>query len=185
MLLERVVYAGDTPLLSELRVSQVGPLRLRIAAGRFRTTGEARVEIERPEHDALVKAGKAERLGDGRVRAWLLDERGEPIEPAREYAVPDTDLDIPQAAEDRAYGVWLCTDGVQVRPMLRRVQGVTAPLPAPWRECCSFPIVLTFVVPVGTTDLRDIPIEVLTVKPGFPAGTGPADWRLQSGRARV
>lgn len=44
-------------------------------------------------------------------------------------------------------------------------------------------LVFPFVVPPGCTDLAAVDIFVLTVLPGFPAGTTAADWQVQSGGA--
>ncbi len=52
-------------------------------------------------------------------------------------------------------------------------------VPAGWRT--GHAIVFPFVIPAGATTLDEIAICVLTVEPGFPAGTVASDWVQQSG----
>ena len=54
------------------------------------------------------------------------------------------------------------------------------PLPAGWRTLSV--LICTVTVPRGATDLTEVPIHVLTVRPGFPPGTGPVDAMIQRGQ---
>ena len=180
----RVMYAGETPLASTCTVSVVAPMTLRIAPCVFTTTGEARVRAYRPEHhQALLDEGKAERLPHDptRVRLWKLGKDGQPVERSQALTLP--------AAVDM-----VATPGATHRIVLTR-RGDTVRLDAllqrrPTRGAYpAFPpghapvqiLAFDFAVPAGTTDLHTVPVEVFTVLPGFPPGTGPADWRMQTG----
>lgn len=181
------IYAGDTPLASTLTVRQSGPMALTVSAGAFTTTGEARItqradEVPAPVAEVEIAAGRAERLADGRLRLWLLDEQGEPWRPSRTHLLAD-DVAFTLVADATAvkrYTIELgLVGGVPTLLCRSQIAGEAAPdPPADW-ELGHW--LVNAVIPPGTADLADVPIAVFTVVPGFPAGTTGADWLVQRG----
>jgi hypothetical protein len=170
---ERIIYAGDTPLINTCTVVQSGPMELTIAPCSFTTTGQAKVfsVLESLPAQvglgALAKAlreGKAEWFKGNRVRAWLRDENGEIIERAktRRLVVPSV-LTVP---DGNTYFIYLVE---KVGPILEVVLlPITDPRPAEYVHYLAF----EFMVPLGTTDLNGIKIEVFTVRPGHTPAKG-------------
>jgi len=186
MIIQRTIYAGDTPLESTIVVEQTGPMQLTVRAGHFTTTGQARIVPLSPQVEELIAAGKAERLPDGlRALVWLVDRDGSPIELSQTYVLEsDQVLDlVSHPSYDKFYRVELVFNGISVDMLaMSRIDAYPMP-PTGWREVHD--LVFEFGVPAGATSLSDIEIPVLTVLPGFPPGTGPEDWLVQTGTGVV
>lgn len=162
-IIERVIHAGDTPLASTCTVTQTGPMELTVLACSFTTTGQARIVAKEkvPSLPNEIAAGRVQMMPDGkRVRGWLRNKDGTIIDKSKTHtAVTSTALII--TAGD-TWVVYL-TDGPGVTmPVVLQKAG--DPRPANFVEF----IVMPFTVPIGTTDLSTIDIEVFTVKPDFP-----------------
>ena len=185
-----LIYAGETPFASSIEVAQTGPMTLTIRAGSFTTTGEAVIRrYEAAAHGALVASGKAERLAGGeRVRVWLQDADGQPIDKAATSTL-GADIAMPVTADPGLVTSWraaLALDpaaAVTILPQSRLGGAPWPATPAGWRVIHT--LVYNFDVPPGTVTLTTVPIYVVTVRPGFPSGTGPDDWRHQSARLPV
>lgn len=181
-----LIYAGDSPLASTITVEQTGPMQLTVRAGSFTTTGQARLRPYVPaDHDPIIVQGKAEKLADGtRVRLWIQKANGTPLESAKTYALAANQI-ITVTSDPLAavtYTIDLITDdlvaAVLVKRKLVEVEKYGPP-PAGWHKIHE--LLFEFILPPGTTDLAGLTMYVLTVKPGFPPGTGPADWQTQTG----
>lgn len=177
------IYAGDTPLACSIRVEQTGPMQLTVRAGSLTTTGQARIfnvsDIDAALLVEMLAGGKAEMV-DGRVRIWIQDVYGEPIAKSQTYSlVTDQAIDFSTDADYRKHcfvELGLYDGQVDVLIQQRLDNGFEYPAPpAGWTLIHQ--IVLEFVIEPDATELPDI--FVLTVEPGFPAGTGPADWLMQ------
>ena len=185
-----LIYAGETPLACSIEVVQQGPMTLVIRAGSFTTTGEAAIRrYDTATHGALVAAGKAERLVDAaRVRVWLQDINGQPVQKSVAHALA---ADFAMLVSDNPVLVksWRAalaldpTGSVTVLPQSRLGSDPWPVTPPGWDVIHT--IVYNFDVPPGTVTLAPIAIYVVTVRPGFPPGTGPEDWRHQSARLPV
>ena len=165
---ERVIYAGNTPLASDCRVTQTGPMELTVAPCSFATTGEARIASRLDSAFALMGVGpiaqalredKAEWHGN-RVRIWLRDKEGNIIEKSVTWRLPT--VEIIGVTPGETYFLYLIEDvGVTMEVLLIPV---SSPRPAGYIHYLAF----EFTVPLGTTDLGGIEIEVFTVRPNFP-----------------
>ena len=165
---ERVIYAGPTPLASDCRVTQTGPMELTVAPCTFTTTGTARIYsilqslVARSGVGKLAGAlreGKAEWTSNGlRIRAWLRDKQGDIIERSATWILPvaESVTVIP----GNTYFLYLVKKvGVTMEIKLLPVND---PMPTTYVHY----IALDFTVPLGTTDLNTVKIEVYTVRPG-------------------
>lgn len=184
------IYAGDTPLACSITVEQTGPMQLTVRAGSFTTTGHALIRDYDPTlHDPLLAAGKAEKLPDlKRLRIWIQNASGTPIEQAATYVLAaDQIVDLTSdPVFPVAYALDLMSDGVAMQVLVkRRIVGIGeyGGQPPGWRTVHA--LAFEFMLPPGTTDISGVEIFALTVHPGFPPGTGPADWTIQMGRAAL
>ena len=184
---ERVIHAGDTPLASDCRVTQTGPMELTVMPCFWTTTGEARIVdvtkaignfadntlptfkerftsgIQELEH--RVAAGEIEYMPDGkRIRGWLKNKDGSIIRKKATYRVaPKTVLTI---VAGQKYVVYMLRGPGQT-------MNVALMNPADTRPSTFIDyLVFKFDVPVGTTDLNTITLEVFTVRPNFPPRKG-------------
>jgi hypothetical protein len=184
MLMPQTIYAGDTPLACTVRVEQTGPMQLTVRAGRFTTTGEARITPEQPDDPGEIAAGRAERLPDGvRVRRWLLDAQGAPWRPSVTHTLR-TDAPFPLTADSTSPKTYLIELGLLngTPEVLCRSQLAGEALPDPpagWEPVHW--LAGPFVVPAGATTLDALAIPVFAVLPDFPPGTTAADWATQRG----
>jgi hypothetical protein len=185
-----LIYAGDTPLVCTITVEQTGPMRIVVRAGIFTTTGQARIlDYDPVAHDPFIADGRAETLPDGkRVRIWLQDKNGAPIDKAATHRLgADQVIDVtsdPQRAV--AYKVDLFSDGAQTDVLVKRkVIGIEqyGDPPPDWQKVHE--LLFAFGLPPACADITPLDIYALTVKPGFPDGTGPSDWTIQAGVVRV
>lgn len=171
---ERVIHSGDTPLFSDCKVTQTGPMELTVAPCTFTTTGEAKVFGVAESLPAMVgigplanalREGKAEWMsGSLRVRAWLRNGQGNIIERSRTRFLPVAAVTVVPAGN--VYFLYLIE---KPGPTLGVVlMSTSSPRPLNYIHILAF----DFTVPVGTTDLSGIEIEVFTVKPGFPPSKG-------------
>lgn len=162
VVLERIIYAGDTPLASSCTVSQTGPMELTISACSWTTTGQARIVAKSsvPDLSNEIAAGRAQMMLDGRrVRGWLTDKDGNIIEKARTRSLPVVSvLAVPAGQRSAIYLV----DGPGITMTAQLIDFNNDQRPAGTLDY----IVLPFNVPAGTTDLSGIDIEVFTVIPG-------------------
>jgi len=184
---QRIIHAGDTPLASTCRVTQTDPMELTVSKCSFTTTGQARIvnvakaigsfvdqtlsdEMERlasglQELHNKVLAGEVEYMPDNkRVRGWLKDKKGNIIDKAK-TRVLSAEVVLTILAPGRWVVYLTGNPGIKLNVVL---QLHSDPRPANFVEY----IVMPFVVPVGTTDLSGIDIEVFTVRPGFPPAKG-------------
>ena len=166
-LIERAIFAGDTPLLSTCTVTQSGPMELTVAPCSFITTGQSRI-VEKSKVKNLpneIAAGRVEMMSDGkRVRGWLRDKAGNIIEKARALFLPVSAVTI--IPTGNTYFLYLVE---KAGPTLGVVLlSESDPRPVNYVHFLAF----AFTVPAGTTDLSGITIEVFTVKPGFPPARG-------------
>lgn len=187
MLRERVIYAGETPLASSIRVAVAGPRALVVRAGVWTTTGQARVvactAANRAALAALVAADGAEWLADGVwARVWQCDAAGQIVERARTYQLAGEvvlALPPPAAVPRWARGeLGLLGETVTARLAVRGA-GEPYAAPAGWRLVAV--LVEEFALPAGAADLAALQPVALAVRPGFPPGTTAADWRLTVG----
>lgn len=180
-----LIYAGDTPLALSITVEQTGLMQLTVRAGSFTTTGQARIRSYNPSHAALIAAGKAERLPDGnRVRIWLQDVNDVLIDKAKTHTLITDQVIVLVSDPTRsvAYNVDLISDGMQTDVLVKRkVIGIEeyGDPPPGWVKIHT--LLYEFVLPPGCADITPIDIFALTVKPGYPPGTGPDDWWIQMG----
>ncbi|KKL25629.1 hypothetical protein LCGC14_2403380 [marine sediment metagenome] len=171
---ERVIYAGDTPLFSDCNITQTGPMELTVAPCTFTTTGEAKIFNIFESIGARLGVGRlakaitenrAEMMKDGmRVRGWLINKQGNIIERSVTWRLPTTK--IIAVIPDETYFIYLVkkvgvTMGTALLP-------VSSPRPADYIHHLAF----EFTVPLGTTNLSGIEIEVFTVKPNFAPAKG-------------
>ena len=182
-----LIYAGDTPLALSIAVEQTGPMQVTVRAGWFTSTGQARIRPYVPADDALIADGLAERLSDGqRVREWTTQRNGT-LDKSKTYTLAaDQVINLmSNALKPVAYAVDLVSDGAQTGVLVRRkIGGVKehGDLLSPgWRRVHE--LLFEFVLPPGCADVTPIDICALAVKSGFPPGTGPNDWRTQTGDA--
>ncbi len=164
---QRIIHAGDTPLTSTCLVMQTAPMELTISKCAFTTTGQARIvhQSRVPSLKNEIAAGRVERMPDGkRVRGWLRDRQGNIIEKSKTHI-----LNVATTVIVPGPGRWVVylTDGpgTNLNVVLQLFDDQR---PSNYIEF----IVMPFVMPVGTTDLSSIDIEVFTVLPGFPASKG-------------
>ena len=164
---QRVIYAGDTPLASTCQVTQTGPMELTVVPCTFTTTGEARILSRLDSAFALtgigpvakaLREGKAEWHGN-RVRVWLHDKDGKIIERSVTYHLTTTASIIVPPGDTYLVYLVKSNPGLKMDAILR---SEAAPRPANHIH----PLVFEFTVPMGTTDLSGIDIEVFTVRPG-------------------
>ena len=183
-----LIYAGDTPLACTITVEQTGPLQLTIKAGAFCSTGQAHIldAGKVPDLAAMIAAGKAEMMPDSqRVRVWIQDSGGNPIDKAKTYTLAaDVVLEIVSDPNyDTLYEIDLISDGAATKILMQSKldDGIEdyADYPAGWSRVHD--LIYEFRVPAGAADISDIDIFVLEVRPGFPPGTGAADWMTQIG----
>ena len=171
---ERVIYAGDTPLTSNCRVTQTGPMELTIAPCTFTTTGEAKIFSIFESIGARLGVGRlanaivedrAEMVKDGmRVRGWLTDKQGNIIEKSVTWRLPTAE--IITVAPGETYFIYLVKKaGATMETVLLPVSDLS---PISYIHYLAF----EFTVPLGTTNLGGIEIEVFTVRPDFPPTKG-------------
>lgn len=172
-IVERAIYAGDTPLFSDFTVAQTGPMQLTISSGDFQITGHAKILEKEKVPAAFLTDGRAEMMPDGkRVRAWLQDKATKEIKnkSKRRTLVGQTVIDVvSHPSENKNYRVDLRSPSDMV--MLIQVQSWLEDQAVPVTNDLTHVLVFPFVVPSGTTDLIGITIQVFRVLPGFPAPT--------------
>ncbi len=171
---DRVIYSGDTPLASDCKVVQTGPLELTVAPCSFTTTGQARVFGRVQSMPALigvgplataVREGRAEWMQGGhRIRGWLTDKQGNIIERSVTWRLPTAAI-ITVTPGDTYFIYLVKKAGVTMETALLPV---SSPRPTGYIHYLAF----EFTVPLGTTDLSGIEIEVFTVRPDFPPAKG-------------
>ncbi len=171
---ERVIYAGDTPLASDCRVMQTGPMELTIMPCFWTTTGEARIFsawqsirawIDNGPLAEAISTGRAEWMPDGRrIRGWLTDKQGNIIERSKTYwVVPKAVLTI---VAGQKYIVYMLKG-------LGQTMNIALMNPSdPSPETVINYLIFKFDVPAGTTDLSTITLEVFTVRPNLPPRKG-------------
>lgn len=165
---ERIIYAGDTPLASDCQLTRTGPMELTVVPCTFTTTGQAKIMSRLDSAFALTGLGsvaqalredKAEWHGN-RVRAWLRDKNGEIIERSITYRLTTSNsMLVPVGGPYFIYLVKKSSLKMEVILLSTR-----APRPANYIHILAF----EFPVPLGTTNLSGIDMEVFTVKPDFP-----------------
>ena len=179
-----LIYAGDTPLALTIIVEQTGPMQLTVRAGSFTSTGQARIRPYTLADDALIAAGFAESLPDRqRVREWI-ERRDGTLDKAKTYtlAVEQVINLTSDPLKPVAYDVDLISNGTQTGVLVKRkVVGVEeySDPPLGWQKVHE--LLFEFVLPPGCADVTTIDIYALTVKPGFPSGTGADGWKMQTG----
>lgn len=186
-IVNRVIYAGETPLASTCAASLTGLMQITIPACSFTTTGESRVispEKVTAEIETWISNGKAARMPNGRVRVWLQKRDGTVHEKSRTATLlSDAVLNIPTPLVNTLHRAALgVTSGVAFIMVQSSTNGGRSWSPAPpagWRLVHI--LIFPFLVPAGDTDLTDNTIEVFGVLPGFPPGTEPEDFKIQIG----
>ena len=185
---QRIIYAGETPLASTCTASLTGPMQITIPACSFTTTGQARVmpmtDSNRAQLRDYLSKNMAEKHPDGRIRVWLQKKDGTIHERSRTVTLSvGTVLDIPTPVVNTLYQAGLgIKAGVGSVFLQSSIDGGNTWTPAPpmgWNFVHI--LIFPFLVPSGDFDLSDDPIEVFTVLPGFPAGTGPLEFKIQTG----
>ena len=165
---ERIIYAGPTPLASTCQVTQTGPMELTVAPCTFTTTGWARIYgilqslVARSGVGELARAvaqGKAEWTSNGlRIRGWLRDKQGNIIERSATWRLPSAESVT--VTPGNTYFLYLVKKaGVTMEIKLLPVND---PTPTTYVHYLA----LDFTVPLGTTDLSTVKIEVYTVRRG-------------------
>lgn len=166
-LVDRVIFAGDTPLASTCTVAQTGPMELTVFPCSFTTTGQARIVSKGRVADLpnKIAEGRAEMMPDGkRVRGWLRDRQGNIIEKSKRLFLPTPA--VTTVPTGNTYFLYLVE---KAGPTLGVVLlSMSDARPEKYVHYLAF----EFTVPVGTTNLSSIAIEVFTVKSGFPAPKG-------------
>ena len=164
---ERIIYAGNTPLASDCRVTQTGPMELTVMPCSWTITGEARIVPREkvPDLQGAIARGEVELMPDGkRVRGWLKNKNGSYIRKQATYQV------IPKAVltivAGQKYVVYMLQGPGQT--MNIALMDPEDPRPSTFINY----LVFQFVVPAGTTDLGTITLEVFTVRPDFPPAKG-------------
>ena len=153
------IWAGDTPLACTIAIEQTGPMQVTVRAGSFATTGQRRRSRTTKEWEPWIEAPVTVTLAADRV----VDLTSDPAHPV-------------------AYGVDLISDGMQTDVFVkRRVVGGEKyrDTPAGWTTVHA--LLFEFTLPPACADVNAVDIFALTVLPGFPPGTGPADWSQQTG----
>ncbi len=164
---QRIIHAGNTPLASDCVVTQTGPMQLTVSTCSWTTTGQAKIvhESKVPNLSNEIAVGNVERMPySRRVRGWLQDSQGNIIEKSRTRFIP-----VPVVLNITAGETWVAYlvngPGVTMAVVLQKRGELR---PAGTLDYILFP----FVVPVSTTDLSGIDIEVFTVRPDFPPAKG-------------
>ena len=166
VIVERVIYAGDTPLTSNCTVTQTGPMELAVSSCSWTTTGQSKVVAREkvPNLANEIAADRVVMMPDGkRVRGWLKDKGGNIIERSRTRVLAPTVLNIIAGEEWVVYMV----DGPGVTMNL-----ILQPWDVKSPGGLIDYLIMPFKVPLGTTDLSVINIEVFTVRPDFPPAKG-------------
>jgi len=176
-IMQRTIYSGHTPLFSDCAAVQTAPMELTIAPCIFTTTGRAKVHsviASLPAQAGLGQLGqairedKAEWYGN-RVRAWIRDSEGNIIERAVTYILPAAKSIIVPPGD--TYYLNLIKVGSVVMDVVLR------PTSAPPRPANYIHVLaIEFVVPLGTTDLSSVKIEVFTVIPGSAPSKSSEGW---------
>ena len=171
-IVDRVIYAGDTPLATDCRITQTGPMELTVEPCAFTTTGVARILgpidsfVARTGIGSVAQAlreGKAE-WHRNRVRIWLQDRQGNIIERSVTYGLPvPSVITVPPGDE---YYIHLEKVGGVI------MKAVLVPNRHKMALATVHPLSSEITVPVGTTDLSAITVEVFTVRPDFPPAKG-------------
>ncbi len=167
-IVERVIYAADTPLFNDCSVTQTGLMELTIAPCSFTTTGQARVfsvikslpaKLGIGELARALDRGEAEWLpGNMRVRAWLKSKNGDIIARSERLLLTIPSILVIPAGD--TYFIYL------VRKAGPIMEAVLLPVSAPQPDNNVHILAYEFEVPIGTTDLSEVIIEVFTVKSG-------------------
>ena len=173
-IVDQVTYAGDTPLFTDCRIIQTGPMELTVEPCTFTTTGNAKIFDALRALPAQIGVGKlAQAIRDGKaewmlnnlwIRAWVQDKQGNIIERSVTYHLP-------------VAAVLTIVPGDEYYIYLQKAGGVTmVAVVVPNRHKMALatvhPLSYEITVPAGTTDLSTITIEVFTVKPDFPPRKG-------------
>ncbi|KKM30267.1 hypothetical protein LCGC14_1566230 [marine sediment metagenome] len=164
---ERVIYARNTLLVSDCIVTQTGLMELTVSACSWTTTGLSKVVPKEkvPNLSNEIAVGRVVEMPGGKeVRGWLLDKQGNIIEKSRTRGLMSSSV-LTITAGKRWAAFLVDGPGITMQVALVEWGPGFTPLPGTLDY-----IILPFRVPVGTTDLSGIKIEVLTVRPG----AGPA-----------
>ena len=166
-IVDRVIYAGDTPLASDCRVTQTGPMELTVMPCSWTITGEARIVPKEkvPDLKGAMARGEVEMMPDGkRVRGWLKNRNGSFVRKRQTYRV------IPKAVltitAGQKYVIYMLKGPGQT--MNIALMDPEDPRPDTFIDYLIF----EFDVPAGTTDLSTIILEVFTVRPNFAPRKG-------------
>jgi len=178
MIVQRSIYAGDTPLFSDFSVAQTGPMQLTISGGTFQITGQARIVPGVKVPAEFFNDGRAELLPDGkRARVWLQDRVTKRIKDKskRRKVTGNTLLNVTaHPNKDKYYKVDLRSPSDVV--MQVQTKNWLADQDEPITNDLTHILIFPFKVVPGTTDLSGIDIEVFTVLPGFPDKS--AEWEV-------
>lgn len=162
-IVERTIYAGDTPLRSDCTVSQSGPMELTIVPCFWTITGQAKI-VDRGKVSGLegrTLRGEVEMMADGkRVRGWMKREDGTVVRKSVKYRLAL--MSVFSITAGGRYVLYMVNTVGQAMNVV--LMSADDPRPATFIDYLVFP----FDVPAGTTDLTTIDMEVFTVKPGFP-----------------
>lgn len=169
-------HAGDTKNASTITIEQTGPLQLTVRAGTWTTPGRQSFAPIAALADpaSLVAAGLAEYMPDGqRLRLWVLDQNGQPIERSVAYTLPaDVVFTLtadPTDVKEYQFELGLFHGACDVL-CRSRIAGEALPLePAGWVEIHWLG---GLTLPAEATDLTAIPVSVFTILPDFPPGEG-------------
>ena len=137
-----LIYSGQTPLASTIRVEQTAAMQLTVRAGLYTGTDGVPVTLATDQVFTLSADPTAVKQYEGELG---IDAAGVVEVLLRSRILPDR----------------------------------YPPVPDGWRTISV--LICTVTLPPGTIRLDEIPIHVLTIRSGFPLGTGPADWRFQGG----
>lgn len=88
---------------------------------------------------------------------------------------------VSDPVEPVAYDLDLVSDGTTTTVLVKNRVGAWEykPLDPPWVKIHE--LLYEFVLPPECSNVDTIPMYLLVVRPGFPEGTGPKDWKQQTG----
>ena len=185
-IVDRVIHAGETPLASSCTVSLTGPMQLTISGCSFTTTGYYHTV---PANKApanvhgLIASGKAEKLADGRIKVWLQNKDGTVFEKSRTIILSsDVAINIPilpEAAWHRiTLGVSASVGSVVAQSWTATTRRWLPDPPVGWEPIHI--LMLEFLVPAFQNNLNNITIQAIKILPGFPPGSLPDDFKMQT-----
>jgi hypothetical protein len=166
-IVDRVIYAGKTPLFSDFVVTQSGPMQLEISGGEFQITGQAKHFDPSDVPPEFFSDGRAEMDDEGKARVWLQDKVTKQLKDKskRRRIAETTTVNITaDLSKTKSYRIDLRSPSDI--EMLIQTQSWLDGERAPATEDLTHTLVFPFKVPVGTTNLNDLKIEVFKVLPG-------------------